>query len=137
MRWKSLSDIDWSSAHCLKLPLALADGLFFREDRYDQAKKHCADCPLKAECAELGAFQTVGVFGGLTPSERPQKTSQKRQRPSHGMNSRYVDGCRCELCTAAHRRDAYEYEARRRRNGNRRQSRIPNNLPHRASGEGL
>lgn len=132
-----MPDIDWLSANCLKLPLVLVDSVFFREDRYEQAKKHCKDCPLKLECEEVGVFQPYGVFGGLTPSERPQQEAIQRTSPTHGMNSKYVDGCRCELCTKAHREASLEYQKRRRSSGNNRQSRIPNNLPHKASGEPL
>ena len=132
-----MGDVEWLSANCLKLPLLLADSVFFREDRYDQAIKHCVGCPLKRECADLGAYQPYGVFGGLLPDERPQEQPKTRQSPTHGMNSKYVDGCRCELCTKAHREAALEYETRRRMSGNRKQSRIPKNLPRKASGEPL
>ena len=115
----------------------MSDGLFFVEARYSQAKKHCVDCPVLLECGDLGAYQTVGVFGGLLPEERPQHSKGRRRSPQHGMNSKYVDGCRCDLCTRAHREAALEYETRRRASGDRSQTRIPRNLPRKGSGEAL
>lgn len=36
----------------------------------EEAKAVCAVCPVKGPCAEFGAGETDGVWGGLTTAER-------------------------------------------------------------------
>jgi transcriptional regulator of acetoin/glycerol metabolism len=46
--------------------------LWFSEaaDEERQAKEACGFCPVRAECAELGADEEFGVWGGLNPDDR-------------------------------------------------------------------
>ena len=46
--------------------------LFFPDDGASArpAKSICADCPVAAQCLELGMTVSDGIFGGLTPKER-------------------------------------------------------------------
>jgi WhiB family redox-sensing transcriptional regulator len=36
----------------------------------EQAKTLCSGCPVRVECADYGASEAYGIFGGRTPSER-------------------------------------------------------------------
>lgn len=49
----------------------------FKEERtapeaqyYDLGKLICEHCPIQQECAERGADEEYGMWGGLTPKER-------------------------------------------------------------------
>ena len=46
--------------------------LFLPEDGASAgpAKSICAECPVIAQCLELGMKVSDGIFGGLTPKER-------------------------------------------------------------------
>jgi WhiB family redox-sensing transcriptional regulator len=55
----------------------------------------CAGCPVTTECAELGAHEQFGVWGGVTRRGRRDAT--------HGTVATYNNGCRCDPCTEAKR----------------------------------
>lgn len=40
------------------------------KDRYEQIRRVCERCPVKAECAEAGEDEPYGMWGGLRPDER-------------------------------------------------------------------
>ena len=40
------------------------------DDPYRQAIQLCSRCPVRAQCAEAGAGEVHGVWGGQTPAER-------------------------------------------------------------------
>jgi hypothetical protein len=96
------------------------------ELQYARARRVCARCPVRLQCAEFGLAGlplglTSGMHGGLTPAELAELADQLSQPDhkvaQHGTRSRYVAGpCegygdkRCPACTEAHRR----YEADRR-----------------------
>jgi len=78
-----------------ELPCANYPDAFFHEDptngvgpRYDYtiAKKLCAECPIRLECAEyaLAADETYGVWGGLTPGQRRQLNKRNRKGGTNG-----------------------------------------------------
>lgn len=79
--------------------------LFYRdgEDRsYREARLLCAVCPVRAECAEEGAGEPDGMWGGLTPRQR----RRGRQGAVCGTRSGYqrhlkVGVAPCEACRAA------------------------------------
>lgn len=86
---------------------------------YVDAKAICDSCPVLTECrtwglAGLPLGVVEGVYGGLTPAELTMLARglglPARRVAQHGHRSRYVAGCRCDLCTDAHR----IYEADRR-----------------------
>lgn len=83
------------------------------------ARSLCAQCPVRMEClmdalADLPIRDSHAVRGGLTPSEQVELARELgmkwRREAQHGTRSRYVAGCRCEDCRAAHR--IYEHERR-------------------------
>jgi hypothetical protein len=59
-------------ALCTKLPLVVADNIFFPEDEnYEKGIAFCQPCPVKEQCLSEGRKRTTyGVFGGKTPQER-------------------------------------------------------------------
>jgi WhiB family redox-sensing transcriptional regulator len=61
----------------------------------DHAKAICAMCPVRVECAEAGATEDFGIWGGLSPKQR-------RPVRVHGVNG-YNQGCRCDTCITAKR----------------------------------
>ncbi|QKW31460.1 WhiB family transcriptional regulator (plasmid) [Streptomyces seoulensis] len=73
---------DWTSALCAQTD----PDLFFPEGHgqqivqaVNQAKKLCADCPLRSGCLEWAVTtgQTIGVWGGL--SEQELRNLHRRQ----------------------------------------------------------
>lgn len=102
-----------------------ADGAtdwWHQPENYADAKQVCLDsCPVLEPCRQWGmaglALGVVeGVYGGLTPAELTMLARglglPARRVAQHGHRSRYVRGCRCVLCTDAHR--VYEAERRSR-----------------------
>lgn len=85
-------------------------------------RRICATCPVRWDCALEALTNAIphGIYGGLTPPER-RHIARKYGYPTpgaaaHGERSRYVAGCRCNLCRRAHAR--YEHQRRlRARNG--------------------
>lgn len=43
------------------------------------AREICGTCPVRDECAEYGAGEIYGVWGGQTPSQRRDARSEVRQ----------------------------------------------------------
>ena len=83
------------------------------------ARRVCASCPVRLECAaaaleDLTRVEEHTMRGGLTPDELVDLAKALgrpwRRRAQHGTRSRYVAGCRCDLCRDAHR--VYEHERR-------------------------
>ena len=71
----TVSQPQWRNrAACASLP----DSMFFLAgDDFagmKEAKKVCADCPVKAECLEFAILtnQSLGIWGETTPNERRQ-----------------------------------------------------------------
>jgi Transcription factor WhiB len=78
------------------------------EVMYGAARRVCARCPVRLECALqgldlLGSSDGVhGMWGGLTPPEL-RELARSLQLPSrkvaqHGTRAAYVEGCRCPAC---------------------------------------
>lgn len=45
----------------------------------NMAKSLCAQCPIKAQCAEYGIrWESQGIYGGISPRERQQMRSTLR-----------------------------------------------------------
>lgn len=119
---------EWSEqAACLGLatrtrdPWTPAEHLTPEEKGFEWhlARRVCAGCPVRVECVghELGMLEQYApesMRGGLTPDELTGLARALgvpyRQRAQHGTRSRYVAGCRCDDCRAAHR--VYEHERR-------------------------
>lgn len=40
---------------------------------YSRARQVCQRCPVSAECAEAGAAERYGMWGGLTPGQRQRR----------------------------------------------------------------
>lgn len=83
------------------------------------ARSICAQCPVRMLCAmdalaDLPRAEPHAVRGGLTPDEQVELARSLgmkwRREAQHGTRSRYVAGCRCDDCRAAHR--VYEHERR-------------------------
>lgn len=83
------------------------------------ARMICAQCPVRVECVndELAMLDQVApesMRGGLTPDELVEAAKFRgmpyRRRAQCGTRSKYVAGCRCDLCRDAHR--VYEHERR-------------------------
>jgi hypothetical protein len=83
------------------------------------ARRVCARCPVRVECltdalTDLPRVDPHSMRGGLTPDEQIQVARSLglkwRREAQHGTRSRYVAGCRCDDCRAAHR--VYEHERR-------------------------
>lgn len=83
------------------------------------ARRICATCPVRTACAvdalhDLPRADEHTMRGGLTPDELTNLARAlglpHRRRAQHGQRSRYVAGCRCDLCRDAHR--VYEHERR-------------------------
>lgn len=70
---------EWlDDAKCAQLPPAAADNLFHPTNSdYTLGKLYCQDCPVKRECAKLGASSKHGVFGGLSPEERKESAAPR------------------------------------------------------------
>lgn len=79
----SLTAEQLARAECAKLPIAITDRLFWPERGHGAAaaRRICADCPIKIECAEraLDLGIDFGVWGGMTERER---RALKKQRCS-------------------------------------------------------
>jgi hypothetical protein len=56
------------------------------------AKEICAECPVRAQCAEAGRTEVHGIWGGQAPRDRRPRSI------AHGRVSGYNVGCRCEPC---------------------------------------
>lgn len=54
---------------------------------YDDAKKVCEGCEVKAECLEVGMVEFhFGVFGGTTPKERRDiRAAANRRQPKSSV----------------------------------------------------
>lgn len=87
--------------------------------QHHMARRICETCPVRLECAmdalaDLPRVDPHSVRGGLTPDEQialARDLGMKwRREAQHGTRSRYVAGCRCEDCRAAHR--VYEHDRR-------------------------
>lgn len=69
-----------SDAACRGLPTAM----FFPDpDRADpdgaaEARAVCARCPVRDACAEAGAREPAGIWGGLTAAERRGRPARRR-----------------------------------------------------------
>jgi WhiB family redox-sensing transcriptional regulator len=91
--------------------------LFFPERGEDAstARAVCAGCPVAAECAEYGATERFGIWGGVTPYGRRNPSTIVARTMTHGTVSGYnlhshrreapCDECR-EAYTA-YRRERY------------------------------
>lgn len=68
---------EWlDNAKCAKLPPAAADNIFHpTNEDYTLGVAYCQDCPVKRECAILGAKSKHGVYGGLTPAQRKESAA--------------------------------------------------------------
>jgi Transcription factor WhiB len=119
---------DWSEdAACLGLATRIRDPwtpgehLTPEETAFELhlARRICSGCLVRVECASdalrrLPIAAEHSMRGGLTPDELIDLAKQlhlpHRQRAQHGTRSRYVAGCRCTDCRAAHA--TYEHERR-------------------------
>lgn len=109
----------------------------------ERARAVCAECPVTAECLDYAKRNSLrdGMYGGLSAIERrvkrrhdgqgvacphcpetfdvPQEIGAhiRHRHPetrTHGTNSSYNHGCRCDECRDAHRIASAEYKRRRR-----------------------
>lgn len=92
---------------------------------YAAARRVCAECPVRLECAIdalnlLPKVKEHSMRGGLTPTElgRLARELGGKGRPvaQHGTRSRYVRGCKCGACRNAHA--VYEHQRRLGKSGN-------------------
>ncbi|MEU3052230.1 helix-turn-helix domain-containing protein [Streptomyces griseus] len=72
--------------------------IFFDKDRWGEARKTCARCPLatKQACLELTAWEEYGYSGGMTPKQRAawrweQRNGKEAEKPEKLAEPR----CRC------------------------------------------
>lgn len=73
------------------------------------AKAVCASCPVIEDCRDFITRnpERYGVWAGIAGkaiTEERKKRSIGTPRAKHGTRSKYVTGCRCEICTAANNR---------------------------------
>lgn len=122
------SPAHWSrSASCVGMagrdrdPWAPCDDLpaESRDFEYHLGRRICSTCPVRLDCVleALDNLPVVGqdaMRGGLRPEELVElaRTLRRpwRREAQHGTRSRYVAGCKCDDCRAAHR--VYEHERR-------------------------
>lgn len=72
MASSKLYNVQWDDAACKGKPL----DLFFSHNKRDQkkAKGLCASCPIQPACLQWALEHSeLGVWGGLTSSERSQE----------------------------------------------------------------
>jgi hypothetical protein len=82
----------------------------------------CAVCPIAESCLAdaIDSGDLDGVRGGKVPPELYEITGKRRvgqrrgrpQRAGHGTRGKYVNGCRCEPCTAANRQYVHDHRWR-------------------------
>jgi WhiB family redox-sensing transcriptional regulator len=101
----------WEHAACKGKPAAIffpepigQCGLVANEPLYDRARAICRTCSAICACGDWARRnkERDGCWGGKTPRERGVKARGGR-RADHGTTSKYVAGCRCNLCSAAKR----------------------------------
>ncbi len=71
--------------HALANCLGKDPSIFFPEDTvsnrphlYDEARRICEACLVQVQCAEAGKHEQLGMWGGMSPSERhPKKVRLK------------------------------------------------------------
>jgi len=90
-----------------------------KAQEWHYARQICARCPVRLDCAvdalrDLPRAEAHSMRGGLTPDELTDLARgmgmRWRREAQHGDRSKYVAGCRCDLCRDAHR--IYEHERR-------------------------
>lgn len=90
--------------------------LWFRDDSasVSQAQAVCGGCPVRAECAEAGADEPDGVWGGVPADERLAPLLLADPEPPPHVPSRgcYVGGCRRPECCEANTRWQAAYRHR-------------------------
>lgn len=82
--WKAMDTMPFPPA-CENFPEAFFPeyGLPGSQSLSNMAKALCAECPIKAQCAEYGIrWETDGVYGGISPRER-QDLRAKLRRSGH------------------------------------------------------
>jgi hypothetical protein len=89
-KWKTLAKLAHPSTGAYRPPyLSWMDhgackghdaGMWFPDFRSDSGKRQadiaefvCVNCPVRVQCAAVGANHKEGIFGGLTPAERKQQ----------------------------------------------------------------
>lgn len=67
-----MTTLDLTDAACRGMDL----DLFFPKQGHSarSAKAVCARCPIRTQCAQRGADEYFGVFGGLAPRDRGKKS---------------------------------------------------------------
>lgn len=76
-----------------------------------EAKKVCAECPVKAECLEyaLTNHLTSGVYGGLSERERSKLKKPPRPTTLCVNGHQRVPGRRCVRCRREYHREYNRY----------------------------
>ena len=63
---------DWDQAACKGEPIHFwyPDLEVGQRPDYRAGQAVCAECPIRSDCAEYGADEEYGLWGGLTPDDR-------------------------------------------------------------------
>lgn len=64
--------------------VGMESGPFFDEERVEEGKDICAQCPVREECLDFALRKRYleewdGIYGGLTPRERRTLLKKKRK----------------------------------------------------------
>ena len=76
------------------------------------AKAVCRRCPVKVQCLDFAMTfeESEGIWGGTSGYERRQlrraqwASFEQAKKHGHGLMATWRDGCRCESCTFAFKR---------------------------------
>lgn len=68
---------------------------------YAVGRMVCDRCPVWEECLDYGKDEVFGMWGGLSPKERPIGGTAVQVLKLHGTIGRFRQGCNCEECSEA------------------------------------
>jgi WhiB family redox-sensing transcriptional regulator len=96
----------WAEAAACKGLTALMFPARGDTDGAEQARRVCASCPVFDECLDYVTRnpERHGVWAGMAGKEITEERKRRNlisNQSKHGYRSKYVAGCRCDLCRSA------------------------------------